>query len=170
MLYRIQPFLNGKKYLPYILGLWSYPEPYTIFSSRTHPSMIQNMDQTSPFWVFSHDKSLSLLVLVYLLLNPAYIFSIWLLNVKRRSKYSGKSITTENLRKSNMQLDFWKRMIRFLNISIHFFLIWGLHDFNLSVILLLCCLRALRHALLERFSSALYRTAYKLLIGLFLDV
>ena len=51
-----------------------------------------------------------------------------------------------------------------------FFLIWGLHDFNLSVILLLCCLRALRHALLERFSSALYRTAYKLLIGLFLDV
>jgi hypothetical protein len=31
---------------------------------------------------FSQDKSLCLLVLVYLLLDPAYIFSIWLLNVK----------------------------------------------------------------------------------------
>jgi hypothetical protein len=56
----------------------------------------------SPSLGFSQDKSLCLLVLVYLLLDPAYIFSIWLLNVKRRSKYSGKSIATENLRKSNM--------------------------------------------------------------------
>jgi hypothetical protein len=51
---------------------------------------------------FSQDKSLCLLVLIYLLLDPACIFSIWLLNVKRRSKYYGKSIATENLRKSNL--------------------------------------------------------------------
>jgi hypothetical protein len=59
----------------------------------------------SPSLGFSQDKSLCLLVLVYLLLDPAYIFSIWLLNVKGRSKYSGKSIATENLRKSNTFLD-----------------------------------------------------------------
>jgi hypothetical protein len=51
---------------------------------------------------FSQDKYLCLLVLVYLLLQPAYIFSIWLLNVNWISKYSSKSIATENLRKSNM--------------------------------------------------------------------
>jgi hypothetical protein len=51
---------------------------------------------------FSQDKSLCLLVLVYILLDPSYIFNIWLLNVKGTPKYSGKSISTENLRKSNM--------------------------------------------------------------------
>jgi hypothetical protein len=57
-------------------------------------------------WVFPQvwgfpNKSFCLLVLVYLLLDPAYISNIWLLNVKGRSKYSGKSIATENLRKAN---------------------------------------------------------------------
>jgi hypothetical protein len=36
----------------------------------------------SPSLGFSQDKSLCLLVLVYLLLDPYYSFSIWLLNVK----------------------------------------------------------------------------------------
>jgi hypothetical protein len=48
----------------------------------------------SPSLGFSQDKSLCLLVLVYLLL---IYFSIWLLNVKRRSKCYGKS----NVNKTN---------------------------------------------------------------------
>jgi hypothetical protein len=53
-------------------------------------------------WFFSQDKYLCLLVLVYMLLDPTYIFIIWLLNVKGISKYSGKYIATEKLRKYNM--------------------------------------------------------------------
>jgi hypothetical protein len=57
----------------------------------------------SPSLGFSQDKYLCLIMLVYLLLYLAYISSIWLLNVKIRSKYFGKSIANENLRKYNME-------------------------------------------------------------------
>jgi hypothetical protein len=52
---------------------------------------------------FSQDKYFCLIFIFYLLLDLAYIFSIWLLNVKRRSNYSGKSIATEISRKSNKE-------------------------------------------------------------------
>jgi hypothetical protein len=56
----------------------------------------------SPSLGFSQDKYLCIIVLFYPLLDPAYIFSIWFLNVKILSKYFGKYIAPENLRKYNM--------------------------------------------------------------------